>query len=83
MKILNIETRYDNCNLFYLNNSTVYNIIVFGAIYYDLNFKETTKCISSKDHLIECVLKWKKYSIVFYAKGSESYKNRYKVTILG
>ena len=37
LKILNIETRYyDNCNLIYLNYSTVYNIIVFGVIYYIL-----------------------------------------------
>ena len=49
---------YDN--LIYLNYSTVYNIIVFGVIYYilyDMEFKDTTNCISSKDRLVDCVLK--------------------------
>ena len=79
-----METRYyDNCNLNYLNYST---IIVFGEIYdisYDMNVKDTTKCISFNDRLVDCVSKLKKYSAVFYAKGSESYKSGYKVTILG
>ena len=60
--------------------------MVFGIIYYilyDLSFNDTTNCISSNDHLVDCVLKWKKYSAVFYAKGSERYKSSYKVTILG
>ena len=73
MKILNIETRYyDNCNLIYLNYSIVYNIIIFGIIYYilyDMNFRATPNCISSNDHLANCALKWKKYSAVFYAKA--------------
>ena len=64
LKIWNIETRfYDSCNLIYLSYSVVYNIIVFGVIYYILhyiNFKDTTNCISSNDRLVDCVLKWKK-----------------------
>ena len=64
MKILKIETRfYDDCKLFYLNYSTVYNIIVFGIIYfilYGMNFKDTTNCISSNDLLVDSMLKWKK-----------------------
>ena len=74
LKILKIETRhYDNCNCIYLNYSTVYNFIVFGVIYhilYDMNFKDTMNCINSNDRLIDSVLKWEKYSAVFYVKGS-------------
>ena len=48
MKILNIEIiYYDNCNLIYLNYSTLYTDIVFGVIYYilyDMNLK-VTNCI--------------------------------------
>ena len=33
-------------------------------------FMDTTNFISSSDRLAECVLKWKKYRAVFYAKGS-------------
>ena len=46
-----------------------------------MSFKDTTNCISSNDRLVDCVLKWKKYSAVFYAKGSESYKSSYKGAI--
>ena len=61
----------------YSDNYFWYNIL------YDMNFKDITNCISSKDRLVDSVLKWKQYSAVFYAKGSESYKSSYKVTILG
>ena len=44
-----------------------------------MNFRDTTNYISSNDRLADCVLKWKKYSAVFYAKGSESYKSGYNV----
>ena len=69
----------------YLNYSTVYNIIVLSVICNILymNFKNTTNCISCNDHHIDCTLKWKKYSTVFYAKGSESDKSSYQVTISG
>ena len=60
-----------------------YSIIGFGIIYYDMNFRETMNCISSNDRLADCLLKWKKYSAVFYAKGSESNKSGYNVTISG
>ena len=53
----------NDCKLLYLNYSTVYNIIVFGIIYfilYDMNFKDTTNCISSNDLLVDSMLKWKK-----------------------
>ena len=51
-----------------------------------MNFKDTTNCISSNDRLIDCVLKWKKYSIVFYAKGSKTYikavtKQQFRVNV--
>ena len=49
-------------------------------ILYDMNFRDITNCIISNDHLTDCMLKWKKYSTVFYVKGSESSD---KVTISG
>ena len=62
----------------------MYNSIVFGCnILYDMNFKDTTNYISSNDRLADCVLNWTKYSTVFYAKGSESYKSSYKIIISG
>ena len=62
MTILNIQKRYyDNCNFIYLSYSTVYNIIVFGVIYYMLyhmNGKDATIWISSNGRLADCVIKF-------------------------
>ena len=61
---MKIETRYySNCNLVHFNYSTVYNIMVFGIMYYilyDMNFSDTTNCISYNDRLADYVLKWRK-----------------------
>ena len=86
MKIRNIETRYYYCNLICFKYSTVFNIIVFGVLYYILyymNFKDTPNCISSNHRLVDCALTWYKYSAVFYAKGRDCHKSSYKVTISG
>ena len=74
MKILNIETRY---HFIYLNYSTVYNIIVFGVIYYILfhmNFKVTTNCMSSNDCLTVCMLKWCSIAPYFMRKEAKAIK---------
>ena len=47
-----------------------------------MNFKDTMNCISSNDRLIDGVLKQKKYSTIFYAKGKNLLTNGRITTML-
>ena len=47
---------------------------VICYILYDINFNNTKNCISSNDHLADCVLKWSNMAPYFMRKETKAVK---------